>query len=62
MVELPVFVVKQFSWYLCFGMIIHQIPRVFTKNINESLLYNVPGNFASIELMKFSAYEKQKSA
>jgi hypothetical protein len=49
MVELPVFVAEQFSWYLCFGMIIHQIPRYFTKNIKERLFYNVPENFASID-------------
>jgi hypothetical protein len=47
MVELPVFVVEQFLWYLCFGMIIHQIPRDFTKNVKERLFYNVPENFAS---------------
>jgi hypothetical protein len=48
MVALPVFVAEQFSWYLCFGMIIHQIPRDFTKNIEERLFYNVPERFASI--------------
>jgi hypothetical protein len=37
------------SWKLCFGMIIHQISRVFTKNIKESLFYNVPENLASID-------------
>jgi hypothetical protein len=51
MVELPVFVAEQFSWYLCFGRIIHQIPRDFTKNIKELLFYNVPENFASIDEM-----------
>jgi hypothetical protein len=30
-------------------MIIHQIPRDFTKNIKERLFYNVPENFASID-------------
>jgi hypothetical protein len=61
---------EQFSWYLCFGMIIHQIPRDFTKNIKERLFYNVPENFdvyftmflkILLQLMTFSAYEKQKS-
>jgi hypothetical protein len=49
MVELSVFVAEQFSWYLCFGMIIHQIHRDFTKNIKERLFYNVPEKFASID-------------
>jgi hypothetical protein len=49
MVELPDFVAEQFSWYLCFGMIIHKISRDFTKNIKERLFYNVPENFASID-------------
>jgi hypothetical protein len=30
-------------------MIIHQIPRDFTKNIKEHLFYIVPENFASID-------------
>jgi hypothetical protein len=46
MVELPVFVAAQFSWYICFGII---IPNDFTRNIKDSLFYNVPENFASID-------------
>jgi hypothetical protein len=56
MVELPVFVAEQFSWYLYFGMIIPQVKSLGIlqrlKNINmikERLFYNVPENFASID-------------
>jgi hypothetical protein len=46
-------------------MIIHQIPRDFTKNIKERLFYNVSENFASIDeifSLPSTVYEKQKSA
>jgi hypothetical protein len=51
MVESPVFMAEQFSWYICFGITIYldQISRVFTRNIKDSLFYNVPENFSSID-------------
>jgi hypothetical protein len=59
MVESPVFVAEQFSWYICFGIkliFLDQISRVFTRNIKDSLFYNVPENFASIDKV-FSPWE-----
>jgi hypothetical protein len=47
MVESPLFVAEQFSWYICFGITINSSLsnlHGFYKEYKDSLFYNVPEN------------------
>jgi hypothetical protein len=63
MVELPVFVAEPFSWYICFGIIIHlswSNPQGFYKEYKG--VYFTMFLKILFQLTTFSAHEKRKSA